>query len=412
LSAQTAYALSYSPSSDGFWLVLMALAGVVAGIALFFRGFRMLQYKRLILNTPFSKVRSASLGLVEVNGMPTGPQTISAPLTGESCFYYRVRAWQWAQSESGKGSSWQQVLDESLSVPFYLDDSTAKVLVNPQGADLDVHRSFTDEVQTSRFGKDSLIPQNIQKFAALRGLLGSDKLRLEERIIKPGFPLFVFGTLGENPRETSWTPAPHASSTPVSFGSSLSRSLNFKFNLGSSGSDMAMDMMQQMLAAGPGTKSVRIETRSTTGGPVALPDRIVDQLRHTGIPLPVSVQSESEQMAHDQASLADAATGSAGVSPAHVATATLVAPQSPVTTPASTQGKPAQSLVVPAASTFDLHPRVAINKGQRGDPFTISWQSQREVVQALAWKSMLYIWGSPVFTLACIYFLLVYLGWL
>jgi hypothetical protein len=55
---------------------------------------------------------------------------------------------------------------------------------------------------------------------------------------------------------------------------------------------------------------------------------------------------------------------------------------------------------------------VAICKGERGDPFTISSQSQREVVQALAWKSMLYIWGSPVFTLACIYFLLAYWGWL
>jgi hypothetical protein len=55
---------------------------------------------------------------------------------------------------------------------------------------------------------------------------------------------------------------------------------------------------------------------------------------------------------------------------------------------------------------------VAIGKGERGDPFTISSQSQREVVQALAWKSMLYIWGSPVFTIVCIYFLLVYWGWL
>jgi len=59
-----------------------------------------------------------------------------------------------------------------------------------------------------------------------------------------------------------------------------------------------------------------------------------------------------------------------------------------------------------------LDPRVAIGKGERGDPFTISSESQREVVQSLAWKSMLYIWGSPVFTLVCIYFLLVYWGWL
>src|SRR5262249_37066140 len=99
----------------------------------------MLQFKRLILDTPFSKIRSASLGLVEVSGMPTGPQTIPAAITGDACYYYRARAWQW--NSSGKGGSWQEVVDESLFVPFFLEDSTGKVLVNPQNAQLDVHHS-------------------------------------------------------------------------------------------------------------------------------------------------------------------------------------------------------------------------------------------------------------------------------
>ena len=66
----------------------------------------------------------------------------------------------------------------------------------------------------------------------------------------------------------------------------------------------------------------------------------------------------------------------------------------------------------PATSDFDLHARVAIGKGAHGNPFTISSQSQREVVQSLAWKSTLYIWASPIFTLVCIYFLLVYWSWM
>ncbi len=94
MCAQTAYSVFYS-ASDGVWFMLVALAGAVGGVALFFRGFRMLQYKRLILNTPFSKIRSASIGLVEVSGMPTGPQTISAAITGDPCYYYRVRKYDW-----------------------------------------------------------------------------------------------------------------------------------------------------------------------------------------------------------------------------------------------------------------------------------------------------------------------------
>jgi len=378
--------------------MLVALGGAVGGVALFFQGFRMLQYKRLILNTPFSKIRSASMGLVEVSGMPTGPQTISAAITGDPCFYYRAQAWQWDDSENNR--KWKQVLDESLSVPFFLEDSTGKVLVNPQGAELDVHRSFSDEIQTSRFGQGSVIPEHIRKFVALRGLLSGDKIRLEERIIKPGYPLFVFGTLGENSGQTSWTPAPHATNARVSFGGSgTTRSLNFKFTLGDRGTDVAMKVIEQV----SGNKNVRIEARTTTSGPVVLPDRVVQQLNRIGVALPVSVLPESSQMAPNIAGLPNA-TGVA------VATQNTpdVADEISLSNPQQ-QGNAAGS---PPKTVFDLHSPAAICKGERGDPFTISSNSQREVVQALAWKSMLYIWGSPLFTLACIYFLLVYWGWL
>ena len=396
MCAQTAYSVFYS-ASDGVWFMLVALGGAVGGVALFFRGFRMLQYKRLILNTPFSKIRSASIGLVEVSGMPTGPQTISAAITGDPCYYYRVRAWQWV--ESGKDHKWEQVLDESLSVPFFLDDSTGKVLVNPQGADLDVHRNFTDELQTSSFGKGSIIPENIWKFVALRGLLSGDKIRLEERIIKPGYPLFVFGTLGENSGQTSWTPAPHATNARVSFGSGVtSRSLTFKFTLGEPGSDIAMKLMEQV----SGNKNVRIEARTTASGPIVLPDRVVQQLNRIGVSLPVPVLTESSRIAPNVPSLGN----STGIA---VAAENAAAAPVEISSPNPQQSNAAGT---PLKTAFDLHPPVAICKGERGDPFTISSQSQREVVQALAWKSMLYIWGSPVFTLACIYFLLAYWGWL
>ena len=54
-------------ASDESWI--WALVGTAAGGYLFFRGLRMLQRKRLILNTPSSKIRSASIGLVEVSGL-------------------------------------------------------------------------------------------------------------------------------------------------------------------------------------------------------------------------------------------------------------------------------------------------------------------------------------------------------
>jgi hypothetical protein len=112
------------------WPSAVGVFGVSASIFLFFHGFRMLQYKRLILNTPLSKIRSASMGLVEVSGVPVGPHTLTSPVTGEPCFYYSVRAWQW--SASGGRGSWQRVLDESVCLSFFVEDSTGKVLGIPK----------------------------------------------------------------------------------------------------------------------------------------------------------------------------------------------------------------------------------------------------------------------------------------
>src|SRR5919198_2053383 len=112
----TDLALSFRGSNNNWWII--AALAACAGLFLFYRGFRLLQRKRLILNTPTSKIRSASLGLVEVNGLAAGPYTMNAPITGVPCFYYRTLAWE--LRKSGKSQEWHQVADESLHVPFYL----------------------------------------------------------------------------------------------------------------------------------------------------------------------------------------------------------------------------------------------------------------------------------------------------
>ena len=57
---------------------------------------------------------------------------------------------------------------------------------------------------------------------------------------------------------------------------------------------------------------------------------------------------------------------------------------------------------------FDLHPSVAIGKGERHEPFAISGHSQKEVAGKLAWQSAACIWGGPLLTLASLYFLMNY----
>lgn len=358
-------------SSGAVWIFLLCLAGIAAGLYLFVQGFRMLRFKRLILNTPLSRIHSASIGPVEVTGTPVGPYVLSAPITGDPCYYYRVRAWQWEQDrQDDKEKRWKPVLDETLSIPFYLEDSTGRVFIDPQGADLDVHRSFSDEISLTFFGTPGLVPPNVMKFLVERGLVPKEKLKLEERIIPQGFPLFVFGTLGEN-RATN--------QTPLSTKAQLSTTLSLQLTADSSPVNLNLQSRKSFPNVSPTTGSplvnalnripgVHVETTQvqwpTDGSSQVIPDHQAALLARSGVSLPPNVLPSSAKPSADKSVFGD----------------------------------------------FDLHPRVAIGKGERNEPFIISGHSQKEVVRTLAWKSALYIWGGPVVTLACIYFLMLYLG--
>ena len=56
----------------------------------FYRGFRVLQRKRLLLDTPRSAIRGAAVGAVEISGKAVGPYSLVSPLAPTDCLYYRL----------------------------------------------------------------------------------------------------------------------------------------------------------------------------------------------------------------------------------------------------------------------------------------------------------------------------------
>src|SRR5271155_208083 len=100
-STVTISTLLSSPPSPGGFLVWCTL-GICGGIYLFVQGFRLLQQRQLILNPPASKIRSASMGMVELSGLAVGPYTIVAPITTRACYCYRTFVWEWKQSGKNK----------------------------------------------------------------------------------------------------------------------------------------------------------------------------------------------------------------------------------------------------------------------------------------------------------------------
>ena len=320
---------------------LWSMVGAGGGVYLFIRGFQLLQRKRLIMNTPASKIRSAAMGLVEVSGLAAGPYTMPAPITGLPCYYYRTMAWEWRRE--GKNSKWVKVADESLHFPFYLEDNTGHVLVNPQGAELEIHRDFHEEFSHSLLSSTLEIPANVSAFLLRRGVSADSKIKVEEYCIKPKNALFVLGTLAENPGLT-------ISSTPVRtiFGKSW-------HSLYGSPAD----------AQFPQASSVHLDS--------AQQQKMAAVLTKAGITNP----------------MAWAVAGIDSTGQPGSATATAAAP---------------------AKEQFDLHPASVLMKGMHNPSSFISWRSQKEVVQSLAWKSAMMIWGGPALTLLCIYVLMLQYG--
>jgi hypothetical protein len=378
-----------SRSNSSAQPIAVCVIGIGLGMYLFYQGFRLLQRRRLILDTPASKIRSASVGMVELSGLAAGPYTLTAPVTEKACYYYRTLVWEWKQS--GKNKQWVKVAAECMHVPFFLDDNTGKVMVDPRGAELDLHRDFQQEFCDSFFTTKQEVPPNVRMLLSRHGISTTNKIKVEEFCIKPKNALFLLGTLGENPG-LELTPQPIPENEALSLGG-----WNASFSLGST----AIGRTARSLAA-EGVRNL-----SLTGGLQHDPafDPIYDQataaasarvVRLSPDPRPIKAGDMTQQQK------VAAALMKAGISnPAawSAAGATASGPQASPKQPSNPN---------PSASPadFDPHPAVVLMKGKNNSTFLISWRSQREVARSLGWKCTFMIWGGPVLTLLGLYGLL------
>lgn len=382
-----------------------AVFGIVVGIGGFVRGFRLLQRKRLILNTPASKIRSAAMGLVEVSGLARGPHVIVSPLKQVECYYYRSVAWELKQA--GKNKEWVKVAEEALHVPFYVDDNTDKLLVDPTGAEMDLHCDLHEEYHESLFfGSD--VPGTVSGFLGRHAVTPRGKIKVEEYCIKPENFLFVLGTLSQNPGlDASVKPlwavraghslelrTPKMPAEKVAEAEPLQQVI--RLSAGVASVPVAQMTQQQKIAAAL-AKAGAMQTMPWADGQKAdgaktdgpKPEATKVQTQPGNGAKPPSAASAKVQ-GSDGGELLKSFTQAAGVG-------TVAVP------------KLATAERVPFdASGFDLHPPVVLMKGSHEPTFFISWRSQRDVVKTLNWKSTLLIWGCPALVLVCVWALMMY----
>lgn len=161
-----------NPHNPAIWLI----SGFWFGLLAFVRGLFLYRRALLVEDTPAIPIRSMAMGLVQICGTARGEQTVWAPVSGTSCYAYKVRIERLGNRVGLPGS---HVRTDSKGVRFYLEDATGRVAVDPQGADFDLPETSRREVATenqARFA--NIAPLDFGTGLALDGNPASDQYLL------------------------------------------------------------------------------------------------------------------------------------------------------------------------------------------------------------------------------------------
>lgn len=337
--------------------------------------------------------------MVELSGLAVGPYTMVAPITERPCYYYRTVAWEWKRQ--GRSSQWVKVAVECMHLPFFLDDNTGRVLVDPQGAELDLHRDFQEEFCDSFFTLKEEAPCNVRSFLSRHGVSTSNKIKVEEFCIKPKNALFLLGTLSQN-RGLEVTPQPIQEDDSLISRNGLSFSVN--------GTGLAQTALSYVgagtngLGASSGDRG--LSENSFSAPPLQSPKTSSTQVIHLS---PEPAPTSAAQMTQQQKIAA--ALLKAGIASPAAWAAARVTPSAVVNSDAngsrqvgvSNGSAEAPLQATPSPDGFDPRPPVVMMKGTNNPAFLISWRSQRDLARSLGWKCTLMIWGGAALSLLCLY---------
>ena len=181
-----------SPADD-FWLWAIAL--VVITIISFYFAFIFLNRKRIIEDTPTSKIRSAAQGYIELagHGQLMEGQPIIAPLTGKTCTWYEYKVEE--HRKTGKNSEWRTIRKGVSDELFLIKDETGQCIIDPEGANVTVNdKNVWYGHQATPSTVPNHLPGNKKKniFGSI-GISVGKKYRYTEKLLHSGESLYAIG---------------------------------------------------------------------------------------------------------------------------------------------------------------------------------------------------------------------------
>ena len=118
---------------------IAAIVFAVVGIFVLYLGFNSLHKYRMVKDIPTSKIRALAMGLVEIKGKAVAERLIKAPFSGTDCIYYMYVTQKYESSQgSSKKGGMRTVGKGDKAVPFFAEDDTGRVKVDPTKAEFDI----------------------------------------------------------------------------------------------------------------------------------------------------------------------------------------------------------------------------------------------------------------------------------
>ena len=200
-------------------LVVSGMLVVVGGL-LMRNAFERRRQRQLIAETPTEDVESVSIGPSEVTGLAVpADAAIPAPFSDDDCLVAQWTVEQFYEDDDSSG--WRTVASGVEYVPFYVDDGTGRLLVEPDEDVVYDIRSGTEPTFEVRRSQEP--PAAVRRFfegrpfSPLESLRSSFGLhsgfdvgdgfrfgsggrregdrRYEQHLIRPGEQVYVFGTV-------------------------------------------------------------------------------------------------------------------------------------------------------------------------------------------------------------------------
>lgn len=192
-------------------LLFVGLA-FVGALAIIFWGFQTYQFGRLIRDTAPEPVSSVAMGRTELDGDAVPAETVfDQPFSEGQCVYAEFKVREYEESDDDdEDDSWETVQSGTRSAPFYIDDGTGRMLVEPND---DTIYELSDAWSTEiRVGRSESPPPVVQEFLGngggvpptsdvdhvTRGEIGSvgstnQKRRYKQTVVPINEETYVFG---------------------------------------------------------------------------------------------------------------------------------------------------------------------------------------------------------------------------